>query len=53
MMRYLKELLSFTVILLIFPLISGQDDVGVYKIGTGISDITGPAAGVVLVNKYF
>lgn len=28
-----------------------QDDIGVYKIGTGISDITGPPAGVPLVSN--
>lgn len=28
-----------------------QDDVGVYKIGVGISDITGPPTGMVLVRK--
>lgn len=29
----------------------GSDDDGVYKIGVGIGDITGPPAGVVLVRS--
>jgi len=33
----------------VVPHIRASDDDGVYKIGVGIGDITGPPAGVVLV----
>jgi len=41
----------FATISVILSSAAAQDEEGIYKIGTGIADITGPAAGVVLVKK--
>lgn len=43
---------TFLILALSLPLTLATDQNGIYRIGVGISDITGPPAGVVLVKFH-